>query len=102
MRVLDVLIPSAAAWIIYSTRNIWVHTFEKMGYGGCALLALVFAVVYYFLHKWIIDVTQPARSYVTKDSNGKYTCTNWGLNQSYQPAEIVAPKTLDGMLSFIL
>lgn len=102
MRVLDVLIPSAAAWIIYSTRNIWVHTFEKMGYGGCALLALVFAVVYYFLHKWIIDVTQPARSYVTKDSNGKYTCTNWGLNQSYQPAEIVAPKTLDELKDVII
>jgi len=102
MRILDILIPTCAAWIVYYTRNIWVHTYHTLGYGGCSVLAIVFAVVYYYLQKWINHITQPARSHVNVDSNGKISCSNWGMNQSFNPAELVVPRTLDELKDAIV
>jgi L-gulonolactone oxidase len=51
---------------------------------------------------WTIRVTAAATSHVQVDSNtGKITCTNWGHNQTFSPAEIAVPRTLEELQSVI-
>lgn len=96
MALLNVIVPTLGLFIAYSSRELWLSAYHTLGVVGTAVLFAVFAAVMYWLHVWTLHITKAATSYVIVDDNGKITCRNWGLNQSYNPAEIAAPRTLEG------
>lgn len=98
---LNVLVPTLGAVALYYSRNVWVNAYHTLGAVGFGILFSAFLVVCYWVHLWTIKVTQPARSHVEVDENGKITCMNWGHNQTYHPAEVVAPRTLEELQNAI-
>jgi hypothetical protein len=99
---LNLIIPALCAFGIYYSRHFWYQLYQTIGIVGSGIIFSVFLAACYWIHLWTIRVTAAATSHVVVDNNGKITCTNWGHNQSFSPAELIAPRTLEGKVSYEL
>jgi len=101
MSWLNVIIPTLVATGVYYSRHFWIDLYHAIGLIGSGLIFSVFLALAYWVHLWTIRVTAAATAHVVVDDNGKITCTNWGHNQTFSPAEIVAPRTLEELQTAI-
>lgn len=99
---MNYVVPLLGMGLFYATRTFWFYVYETFGVIGFSIVLAIFLGFLYLVYQWIARITQPARCFVVVDANGKITCTNWGLNQTFTPAELAIPKTLEGMFTMIL
>jgi FAD/FMN-containing dehydrogenase len=98
---MNYVVPLLGIGLLYCSRAFWFYIYETFGVTAFSVSLTIFLGCLYLIYQWIVRITQPARCFVVVDANGKITCTNWGLNQTFTPAELAIPKTLEELQTVI-